>query len=74
MSFQVVEFRNMIVEVQQVETGHRMSFRVSDDQADLLRASFQENPEADRLTKNCWKAGYFHAKRAARAAGLLKAE
>ena len=72
MTFRVTEIVDLIIEVEQVETGHRMTFCLMEDRADISRGSFRENPGVtDPISKHCWRAAYLHARRAAVKAGLL---
>ena len=75
MNFRVTEILDMIIEVEQIDTGHRMTFCIRDDKGDIARGSFHENSAASgQMTKDCWRGAYLHARRAAISAGLLRME
>lgn len=71
MNFRTVNVLDAVIEVEQVETGHRMSFSVLPDRSDLLRGSLFANPAAESPNKACWRGGYFHARRVAMNTGIL---
>ena len=75
MAFSLIEILDLIIEVEQVETGHRMTFFLLEDRADIARGSFRPNQNAgNHISKDCWKGAYLHARRAAIKAGLLRVE
>ena len=73
MTFRIIEMMDWLIEVEQVESGHRMTFCLEDDRRDISRGSFHESAGAQgKITKDCWRGAYLHAKRALMTAGLMR--